>query len=265
MNRPENTLAQICADKERHVAARRAAVPLADLESLAAAAPRPRGFIDALRARSNWPALIAEIKKASPSGGLIRPDLNPASLARTYEDAGATCLSILTDTLYFQGKDDDLKTARESCALPCLRKDFMIEPYQIVESRALGADCVLLIMAALTDGHARDLYALARQVGMDVLVEVHDDDELDRASLLNPAMIGINSRNLKTMQVDLETAVRLAAKIPAETFKIAESGIKTHADITRLQAAGFNGFLVGESLMRQPDLARATRNLLGRA
>ncbi len=258
-----NTLAQICADKEAHVAAMRLITPLSSLETLARRVDPPRGFIDAIRSRAGTPALIGEIKKASPSGGLIRADFHPALLAKTYQGAGAACLSVLTDAPHFQGHDADLQAARQACGLPVLRKDFMIEPYQIVESRALGADCVLLIMAALSDFQARDLYDLAIRYGMDVLVEVHDDEELDRALRLGASMIGINSRNLKTMRVDLATAEALAKKIPAGPVKIAESGIKNHDDIVRLQAADFSGFLVGESLMRQPDLDRAVRNLLG--
>jgi indole-3-glycerol phosphate synthase len=260
-----NTLTLICADKMEHIRTNMRVNPVDKIERLARNNNPPRGFRNAIlnRVDAAQPALIGEIKKASPSGGLIRPDFDPATLAQTYETAGAACLSVLTDTPYFQGKDEDLIAARDACALPVLRKDFMLDPYQIVESRALGADCILLIMAALSDTQAKELYDTAREYGMDVLVEVHDEPELDRALTLNADMIGINSRNLKTLEVNLGTALTLANRLPSTVTRIAESGIKTNADLKRLQSAGFQAFLVGESLMRHPDLTTAVRNLLG--
>lgn len=258
---PSDVLQKICHDTMQEVTRRKSSVSLADLEQKAKDTPAPRGFLKALKTKK--PALIAEIKKASPSKGLIRADFDPAALARAYEAGGAACLSVLTDAPYFQGHDDYLLAARAAVTLPVLRKDFMLEPYQIVESRALGADCILLIMAALGDDTAKELYDLAKDLGMDVLVEVHDEPEMIRAlTHLSPDMIGINSRNLKTLEVDLQTAYKLCAMIPDDTFKIAESGINSHQDLTSLTEKGFQGFLVGESLMRQSDVTAATRTLL---
>lgn len=258
---PSNTLQKICFDTAQEVARRKSVTSLADLEAKAKNASPPRGFLTALKSQN--PALIAEIKKASPSKGLIRADFDPGHLAKAYEAGGATCLSVLTDMPYFQGHDDYLLAAKAAASLPILRKDFMLEPYQIVESRALGADCILLIMAALSDDTAKELYALAKNLGMDVLVEVHDEPEMTRAlTHLNPDIIGINSRNLKTLEVDLQTAHKLCAMIPDDTFKIAESGINSHDDLLGLSQKGFQGFLVGESLMRQTDVTSATRKLL---
>lgn len=256
-----NTLAQICADKAGHVAAMRELHPLREIERKIAAMPPPRGFLRRLRsvAESGANAVIAEFKRASPSKGLIRPSADPAAIVRAYEKAGAACLSVLTDSPYFQGSDTDFLAARGASSLPMIRKDFMIDPYQIHESRALGADCVLLIMAALSDERARTLLALARALGMDALIEIHDDAELERALALGPDLVGINSRNLKTLEVNLQTAVRLSAGIPAEIFKVAESGIQTRADLKTLHRAGFRGFLIGESLMREPDVEAALR------
>jgi indole-3-glycerol phosphate synthase len=260
-----NTLERICADKKDHIRVRMEAISFSWLDSEAKISPAPRGFLKSLRSKAaqNKPALIAEIKKASPSGGVIRPDFDPAQLARIYEDSGAACLSVLTDIPWFQGKDEDLLSARAACTLPVLRKDFMVDPYQVAEARALGADCILLIMAALDDGLAAELHDAATGYGMDVLIEVHDAGELDRALRLPTMMIGVNSRNLKTLEVRLETAMDLAARIPKSVFRIAESGIRTSQDVRMLQGAGYEGFLVGESLMRQDDVGKAVRDLLG--
>ncbi|SNS22281.1 MULTISPECIES: indole-3-glycerol phosphate synthase TrpC [unclassified Azospirillum] len=264
MNSTPDVLARICADKAEHVARAKAARPLALVEEAAKAQPASRGFAAALSrtvAEGRW-ALIAEIKKASPSKGLIRADFDPPTLARAYKEAGATCLSVLTDIPYFQGDDAFLQAARAAVDLPALRKDFMIDPYQIAESRALGADCILLIMACLDDALARDLYDAATGYGMDVLVEVHDEAEMERALTLPGGLLGVNNRNLKTLSIDLATTERLAAMVPAGRHLVAESGIHSPADLSRLAGAGARRFLIGESLMAKPDVVAATRALL---
>ena len=262
----QDALARICADTLLEVGRRKAAMGLSSLESrIAESADRPRGFAAALAhsAESGGYGLIAEIKKASPSGGLIRPEFDPPSLAKAYKEGGATCLSVLTDGPYFQGSEADLRAARAAVDLPVIRKDFMLDPWQIAESRAMGADCILLILAALSDAQAAELEHAALGLGMDVLAEVHNQPELERALRLKTPLIGVNNRNLKTLKTDLSTTEHLAALVPADRVLVAESGIRTHADILRLQAVGARRFLVGESLMRQPDVTAATRELLG--
>ena len=260
-----DTLARICAEKRDHIARCRREWPLAEVETAAKAATPPRGFQQRLAqvAASGSIGLIAEIKKASPSKGLIRKEFDPPSLARSYVAGGATCLSVLTDQPYFQGRDADLKAARAAVDLPVLRKDFMLDPYQVIEARAIGSDCILLIMAALEGAQAAELEAVAQSLGLDVLVEVHDLDELGRATRLKSRLIGINNRNLKSLKTDLETSIALAPHLPADAVGVAESGFHRPEDIGRLRALGVHCFLVGEALMRQDDLAQATRTLLG--
>jgi indole-3-glycerol phosphate synthase len=257
-------LAKICADTRIELARRRAETDLEKIKQLAKDADRPRGFGRALMDASaaGRPGLITEIKKASPSGGLIREDFDPAALAIAYRDGGSVCLSVLTDAKYFQGAPEHLKAARAAVTLPVLRKDFILDPWQIYESRAMGADCILLIMAALGDEQARELEDLARSLDMDVLVEVHDEAELDRALGLQTPLLGINNRNLKTMTTALETTEKLSRLCPPDRFLISESGIKVHEDIERLQKVCVQGFLVGESLMREADVSLAVRKLL---
>ncbi len=252
-------LDRICADKEAHVKRMKGERSLDALHVMAKQQTPPRGFIDALRVST--PAFITEVKKASPSKGVIREDFNAVDIARIYAGNGAACLSVLTDEPYFQGKDEYLTAIRAAVDIPLLRKDFMIDPYQIVESRALGADCVLLIMAALGDDQADEMYRAARELGMDVLVEVHDRAELDRALALSPTMVGVNNRNLKTLDVDLQTGLDLAAHMPSDVLTVAESGISAPAEIARFTVAGYDAFLVGESLMREADIGAALRKL----
>jgi indole-3-glycerol phosphate synthase len=261
-----DVLARICADKRDHIARCKAEHPFAEIDRRARAAGPVRPFAGALRAAcaDGGYGLIAEIKRASPSKGLIRADFDPPSLARAYQDGGASCLSVLTDRPYFQGDDAFLGAARAACGLPALRKDFMLDPYQIAEARTLGADCVLLIMAALEDAAAAELAAAARDYGLAVLIEIHDAAELDRALAVPSELIGVNNRNLKTMTIDLATTLALAPRLPADRLAVAESGLNGPADLARMAAAGVRCFLVGESLMRQADVAAATRALLAR-
>ena len=257
-------LAEICATKREEIAARKGLATLDDLDRAALGAGAPRGFRFSLeaKARSGF-GLIAEIKKASPSKGLIRADFRPAEHALAYQQGGAACLSVLTDAPYFQGHEDYLMDARAACDLPVLRKDFTLDPWQVAEARSIGADAILIIVAALEDAEMAEIEAAALERGMDVLVEVHDEAELERAARLQSRLIGVNNRDLKTFRTDLATTERLVPLAPAGTLLVAESGIAHHADCERLAASGVRCFLVGESLMRQSDVAQATCELLG--
>jgi indole-3-glycerol phosphate synthase len=260
-----DTLARILADKATEIAERSAATPLGEIERRALAAPPPRDFTGALCEAVAWGrvGLIAEIKRQSPSGGLIRPDFDAAAIARAYEGAGAACLSVLTDGPHFGGSAEDLAAARAACALPVLRKDFMLDPWQVFEARAMGADCILLIMAALSDEQAHALEDIARSLDMSVLAEVHDARELERALGLETRLIGVNNRNLKTLATDLAVSEALVPLIPADRIPVAESGIRDAGDVRRMAAAGARCLLVGEHLLRQPDVGAAAKALIG--
>ncbi len=265
MNRPSDILQKILARKREEITERSARLPLAELRQRAQVAPPTRGFVNAIRTRiaAGKPAVIAEIKKASPSKGLLRADFNPAEIARSYERHGATCLSVLTDRDFFQGADEHLQQARAACALPVLRKDFTIDPYQVYEARALGADCILLIVAALSDAQMRELATLARDIGLDVLVEVHNAAELERALALDVLLIGINNRDLRTFEVRLETTIDLLAQIPKDRIVVTESGIHMPTDVARMRQSGVNVFLVGEAFMKVDEPGGKLAELFG--
>ena len=260
-----SVLAEICREKMDYVLRMQHLIPDVVMIERAKLQSPARGFIKAIQTKKalGMPALIAEVKKASPSKGIIRNDFDPQRIARIYEASGATCMSVLTDQPYFKGSDEDFQAARNVTRIPVIRKDFMLTPFQILESRALGADCVLLIMAALDDETAYLLFTLATNLGMDVLIEIHDAEELDRALKLSPSMIGVNSRSLKTLKVDLDTAFNLLERIPKDVVRVAESGIAGHEDLQNLHKAGYDAFLVGESLMREADIGLAVKKLLG--
>ena len=248
-------LQKILRTKQEEIAARSAVRSLAQLQTDAASASPIRGFLQSMRQRiaAGDSAVIAEIKKASPSKGLIRENFDPPAIAASYERGGAACLSVLTDAPYFQGHERYLQAARAACQLPVIRKDFIVDPYQVVEARAIGADCILLIVAALADAQMRDLYALATELGMDVLIEVHDKEELVRALRLNAPLIGINNRNLRTFETSLQTTLDLLPDVPADVLLVTESSIHTQADVKLMREHGVDAFLVGEAFMRAED------------
>lgn len=259
-----NILTEICDRKREHVAATKAAIPLSEQEDRAKAASKPRGFIKSLQAKRHAGAygFICEIKKASPSRGLIRPDdFDPATLAAAYEKGGAACISVLTDEPYFQGHDSYLVAARAACSLPALRKDFMVDPYQVTEARGLGADCILLIMAELDDALAHELESAAHHYGMDVLIEIHDAPELERALKLSSPLVGVNNRNLKTMEVSLKTTLELVPTFPPGKIAVAESGLATPQELAECESIGAGCFLIGETFMRQKDVTEAVKAL----
>ena len=261
-----NKLTEICDAKRSHIAARKAETSLAALETQARAQTSPRGFRAALdRKAATGYGLIAEIKKASPSKGLIRADFDPPAHARAYQAGGAACLSVLTDAPYFQGHDDYLVAARAACDLPCLRKDFMVDPWQVTEARALGADAILIIVAALSDMQMAEIETAALDWGMDALIEVHDQSELDRALALKSRLIGVNNRDLRDFTVDFARTYELVGRAPKDCTFVAESGLATHADLDAMARHGVRCFLVGEALMRQTDVEAATRQLLNAA
>lgn len=261
-----SVLNDICAAKLDHVQRTRHLIPELVHQERARLQTPPRGFCDAIAAKKakGEPALIAEVKKASPSKGIIRADFDPQRIAHEYQEAGATCVSVLTDQPYFKGTDEDFEAARQVTSLPMIRKDFMLTPYQVTESRALGADCILIIMAALSDDEIHALTNRAQELDLDILYEVHDRAELVRALTFSPRMIGVNARNLKTLQVDIQTSFDLVRDIPPSILKVAESGISSHDELETLHQAGFDAFLVGESLMREPDIGEAVHKLLGK-
>jgi indole-3-glycerol phosphate synthase len=265
MNNPPDILQKILHRKAEEVTARRADVSLEEMLQRAAAADAPRGFVKALRARidAGLPAVIAEIKKASPSKGVMRPEFYPADIAQSYAVHGAACLSVLTDRDFFQGAEEYLQEARAVCTLPVLRKDFMIDPYQVVEARAIGADCILLIAAALTDASMRELADLAAELGMDALVEVHDAAELERALALDLPLVGINNRNLRTFEVHLETTLDLLSRIPGDRLVVTESGILAPDDVALMRRHGVNAFLVGEAFMKAAEPGEKLAELFG--
>ncbi len=267
MNTPSDILQRILARKVAEIAERSSRVNLAELQLHAATAPAPRGFVAALRQKiaDAHPAVIAEVKKASPSQGVIRADFDPAAIARSYEAGGAACLSVLTDMDFFHGADAYLRDARDACALPVLRKDFTIDAYQVYEARTLGADCILLIVAALSDAALMEFSTLAHELGMDVLAEAHDATELDRALATPARLIGVNNRNLRTFQTSLDTTLALRERVPADRLLVTESGIHTRADVARMREASVNAFLVGEAFMRADDPGMELRRLFGQA
>ena len=257
-----DVLAKICATTRETIAAAKLRTPIAELESRLADAPPVRDFVEALR-NAREIGLIAEVKKASPSAGIIRQDFDPVAIAKTYATAGAACISCLTDEPYFQGKLEYLAAIRQAVDIPIMRKDFILDRYQVVEARAAGADCILLIAECLNDCEMRDLYFFASELGMECLIELYEPENLDRVLKLDASLVGVNNRNLKTFETDLNHTIELGKRIPASTVLVAESGIRTRADVERLKAGGARAILVGETLMRQDDIAAGVRELLG--